>query len=200
MKAKKVLVVTLFVLLSYSSFPQSAVEPIGKEKQVYHSIDMEPFALGYTISQKISDKCLFGIGFQAGASLRYFLNNPYYVTRSISESDSTSYDVFETKRLKPTTKFSIEIVQVKVFYRYLLSTKCYINIGGYWGYGILMNGNMYEKNHSSLGVIGDFFWGSKHFKIGSRLQIGNTHISYNANQKSNSFSVLVTPIVLQIYF
>lgn len=200
MNTEKVLVVTFFVFISLVLFSQDSNELLGKEKQVFHSIDLEPFALGYTISQNITKKWQFGIGLQLGASMRYFLNNPTYIKKSMFESDSTSYPVYESKRLKPSTKFSIEILQVKVFYRYLISTKCYINIGGYWGLGLLMNGNMYQKSHGSLGAIGDFFWGSKHFKIGSRLQIGNTYISYNSNQKSNIFSILITPIVLQIYF
>ncbi len=199
MKTKRGLVVVFIVIISQISFSQDSQEPKGKEKQVYHSIDLEPFALGYTISQKISEKWQFGIGFQLGASLRYFLNNPTYIEKSMFESDSTSYSVYESKKLKPSIKYSIEIFQVKLFYRYLITPKCYANIGAYWGFGFFED-NIDPKSHNSLGAIGDIFWGSKHFKIGGRLQIGNTHISYNSNQKSNSFSVLVTPIVLQIYF
>jgi len=183
MKTEKVLVVIFFLCFSQISFSQDLQETKGKEKQVYHTIDLEPFALGYTISQSITEKWQFGIGFQLGASFRYFINNPIY----------------KSKKLKPSTKFIVEIMQFKIFYRYLVSSKSYVNIGGYWGFGLL-DGNIDQKVHSSLGAIGDFFWGSKHFKIGGRLQIGNTHISSNVDNKINLFSILVTPIVLQINF
>ncbi len=159
---------------------------------------MEAFSIGYTISQKLSPKGYFGFGIQIGASYRYFLNNPIYLEKS-TISDTISYTIYESKRLKPAINSSIEIAQIKFFYRYFVIRNGYINLGTYLGYGVL-GGSMEQKGHVSFGLLCDFFWGFENVKVGSRIQIGNTHITYNAENKSNIFSLLSTPIVIQVYF
>jgi len=194
----KVFSIVVLTLITISAFSQTSNKSRSNDKSIFHTIDIEAYSIGYTHSQKISNKGYFGIGFQIGASYRYFLNNPTYLKKS-TISDTVSYTIYESTKLKPAVNSSFEIVQIKIFYRHFVVTNGYINLGAYLGYGIL-DGNIDQKGHASYGVLCDFFWGTNYLKLGSRLQIGNTHITYNSEYKSNTFSVLLTPIVIQIYF
>lgn len=191
-------IVLFLILVSNSTYSQASKQSESENKLVFHTIDVEAFSIGYTISQKLSNKGNFGFGLQLGASYRYFLNNPTWLFKS-TISDTVSYTVYESVKLKPAVNSSIEIAQIKFFYRYSVFRKGYINMGAYLGYGIL-GGGMDQKGHVSYGALCDLFWGFEHLKLGSRLQIGNTHITYNAENKTNIFSVLLTPIVIQFCF
>lgn len=195
---KKAISVVILTIISITTVAQNSDKSPPASKLVFHTIDIEAFAAGYTISQKLSSKGYFGFGLQIGASYRYFLNNPIYIEKS-TISDTVSYTVYESKRLKPAINSSIEIAQIKFFYRYFVIKNGYINIGSYLGFGIL-GGSMEQKAHISYGGLCDFFWGFEKVKLGSRLQIGNSHITYNEEYKTNVFSILLTPIVIQVYF
>ena len=194
----RVFSVVIIALISATSFSQTSNDNHSNDKSICHTLDIEPFSIGYSISQKLNKKSYFGFGIQIGASFRYFLNNPTFLKKSIV-SDTVNRIIYKSTKLKPAIKYSYEIAQIKFFYRHFVLSKGYISLGAYFGFGFL-TGIEASKAHFSAGALCDFFWGGDHFKLGSRLQIGNTHIAYNAENKTNIFSILITPIIVQVYF
>jgi hypothetical protein len=195
---QKVLLILLLSSISVVSESQITIKDHSNEKTVNHTLDVDPISIGYSITQRIHTKGHFGFGLHLGPSLRFFLNNPFYLRKSLV-SDTVSLILYESVKLKPVVKSTFEIAQIKFFYRYFLWNDCYINLGVYLGGGFLI-GEENSKLHFSAGALCEFFGGFKHWKLGTRLQIGNTHITYNSEYKTNFLSILVTPIIFQYCF
>ena len=191
----KVLLVLLLILFGFQLESQNDT---SFYKTLVHTIKVEAYSVGYSICQQIKQSNYFGFGIQIGASYRYFLNNPSYL-HPFNKSDTTSELFYSKTKLKPVVYSSFEVVQVGFFYRKYLINTLYVNAGIYIGFGYLI-GIENSKAHGSYGVFSSINYGFKHLKIGLGIMVGNTHITYNSENKTNIFSVLLVPVTLQINF
>jgi len=190
--------VFLVILLTVPGFIVKSQTDTSFYKPLIHSINIEALSVGYSISQNINRSNYFGMGIQIGASYRYFLNNPEYL-QPFYKSDTTSEQHYSTVKLKPVINSGFEIVQIKFFYRKYFLKTLYLNTGVYLGFGYL-RGIENSKVHGSLGLFSNIFYGFEHLKIGTGLMVGDTHITYNSENKTNIFSVLLIPAIIQINF
>jgi hypothetical protein len=185
------------ILSQFLCHAQTSVD-LKEVKRVGHSIEIAPFGLGYTITDQINDNTAFGFGIEIGASFKYYLNNPVYLKYSFI-ADSVSEQVYENTKLKPTVKWRYDIVQLKLFIQKKVGQNGLLNAGASFGAGNL--GGLENINtHITACALGEFYWGFKSIKAGIRIQPGITHISYNSENRTTFFSVLLTPIILKFCF
>lgn len=167
-------------------------------RKIFHSIDIEPFSIGYDLYDMNPGSFSFGFGIHIGPAYRFFLNNPVFKIRSFN-TDNPDYIQYSDERIKPAINSTWEIAQLKLFYRFSLANNTYLNVGGFAAIGYL-RGVEESKIHLASGLQSDIFTGFKHLKFGIRFQFCNIHIQYNSENKSDMWAILVTPAVVQFNF
>lgn len=202
----KYLIFNLFLLFPNVLFSQKQ-NPDSKEvisvAKNQHTIDLEPFGIGYSYAHKISNRTLLGAGLQFGFGIRQFLNMPKYLYKSNCDTTvcPTPYVERRTGFLSPT----LEVFRIQLFYRRVFKHNVNIEIGGYFSQSnlggfpdIIMvdNNNASVKN---IGIITSVFYGWEKVKIGQRIQFGNIHRNYDENVSKNIPSILLSSIIIQIF-
>ncbi len=193
---KKTTIVIFCTLLISIQVQSQSEEKTGKT--INHSINIEAFSVGYSITQKIKNNNFFGFGIQLGPSMLFFLNQPEYTGQFIEETDTSSNYIYKTTKTSFFSK-TIDFVQAKFFYMNQINNRLLYNAGVHFGLGYLP-GHENEKVHFSFGLLFEIFYGWEHFKAGTGISVDDIYKSYNSAEKSNIFSVLLCPVKIKITF
>ena len=166
-------------------------------KKNLHSIEIEPYSVGYSYAHKISKSGYIGAQINAGLGVHFFLNTPQYLEYKSGECDSTGcYYNNKKKFLSPT----LELLKIRLFYKIFVTKNVNVEAGTYLSLGDLPT--VHEQTFISptnynIGGSLSIFYGCKTIKFGQRLQLGNIHIKYTDGIGTNLLSLVLTPIVVR---
>ena len=166
-----------------------------------HTLDLEPFSMGYSYAYGISKSASIGVGVNFGFALHLFLNNPEYLEYSPSKyiGDSLVVERYYKRRKRPYI-LTVEYLKLRFVYRQFFARNLYLDFGGYYSFGMLpsVHGQSYFPINSNIGFSVSVFYGYDIIKIGHRIQAGIMHIEYYDDNSTTFNSIILTPIIIQL--
>ena len=167
-----------------------------------HTLDMEPFSMGYSYAYRISKSASIGVGVNVGIAFHLFLNNPEYLEYSPSKyiDDSLVVERYN-KTVKNNFSRTMELVKSHIVYRKFLKRNLYFDLGAYYSIGMLPGlhvQNIHFPINSNIGFSFSVFYGYDIIKFGHRIQAGIMHIDYYDNNSTTFNAIILTPIIIQL--
>lgn len=184
-------------------FAQSEAFPKRVELRKHqHTLDLEPFSLGYSYAYRISKSASVGIGLNFGIAFHLFLNNPEYLEYSPGKyiGDSLVEERYYKRRKRPYI-LTDEYLKLRFVYRQFFARNLYLDFGGYYSIGTLpsVHGQSFGfPINSNIGFSVSVFYGYDIIKFGHRIQAGIMHIEYYDDNSTTFNSIIFTPIIIQL--
>lgn len=181
----------IFILLA-SILKAQDVVPSFLEKKDQFSFGAEILSVSFSYAHRGNKNATFGFQFQAGAGIRYILNDPTF--NHFCDQCTEPHKA----KVKSVTNSHIEVLKFQLFYRFALNNSFYFDVGPYASVGI---GSFETKaGGASIGMELSGYYTINIFFAGLRLQSSYVFIDYWKNLDNNYFGIFLTPLVLGVNF